>query len=219
MKHKKLLIVLIVIIAIIIGGCGYLFLQPKVTNASSAVVTGDENTKSLIVYFSRSGVITTKKGVDATSSASLNTSDSVTSQAAKQLQRITGADLFEIKTKRRYPNSYGGSAAASLIQELLDTRPALAAYPKSIAKYDVIYVGYPIWWYTAPMAIGTFLEHYNLKGKTVVPFCTSTSNGVERTEKYIRKVSGKATVLKGYRFNESSDDDVKTWLKGIGLYK
>lgn len=219
MKHKKLVIVLIVIVALMIGGCSYLFLQPKVTDAASAVTAGDENTNSLIVYFSRSGVITTKKGVDANSSASLNTSDSVTGQAAKQLQRITGSDLFEIKTKRRYPNAYRGSSAAALIQEVLNLRPALAAYPQSIDKYDVIYVGYPLWWFNAPMAIGTFLEHYHLKGKTVVPFCTSTSNSITRSEKYIRKVSGKARVLKGYRFNQSSDDDVKAWLKGIGMYK
>jgi len=66
-------------------------------------------------------------------------------------------------------------------------RPALAAKPENLDQYDTIYVGYPIWWFNAPMAIGSFLESYDLSGKTIVPFCTSQDNGIDVSMDYIRK--------------------------------
>ena len=218
-KHKKWPIILSVIAVLLIAGYCYLFLGARITDASSEVVKGNPDTHSLIVYFTRSGVITAEGDVDAVSSASMNIHDGVTEQAALQLQQITGADMFEIRTARYYRNSYGGTAMAALIENTLKTRPSLAAVPDNIDQYDVIYVGYPIWWFNAPMAIGSFLESYDLSGKTVVPFCTAQDNGIDVSMDYIRKVSGIATVLEGYRFNHSSDDDVRAWLTRIGIEK
>ncbi len=96
-------------------------------------------------------------------------------------------------------------------------RPGLAARPDDLSAYDVIYVGFPIWWFNAPMAIGTFLESYDLSGKTIVPFCTSQDNGIEICMDYIRSVSGGAEVLDGYRINHSSDEDIRNWLDRIGV--
>lgn len=216
-KRKKWPIVVSVIVVLLIAGYCYLFLGDRITDASSEIIPGDPGTRSLIVYFTRSGVITAEGDVDAVSSASMNVHDGVTEQAAMQLQQITGADMFEIRTDRYYRNSYGGTAMAALIEETLKTRPALAAIPDTLDQYDTIYVGYPIWWFNAPMAIGSFLESYDLSGKTVVPFCTAQDNGIDVSMDYIRKVSGNAMVLDGYRFNHSTDDEVRAWLTRIGI--
>lgn len=216
-KRKKWPIVLAVFAVILIAGYWYLFLGARITDASADVVRGDDGTNALIVYFTRSGVITAEGDVDAVTSASMNIHDGVTEQAALQLQEITGADMFQIKTSRYYRNSYGGTAMAALVRETFKTSPSLAAEPESLDGYDVIYVGFPVWWFNAPMEIGSFLESYDLSGKTVVPFCTSQDNGIDVCMDYIRKVSGNATVLDGYRFSNSSDEDVRSWLARIGI--
>ena len=216
-KRKKWPIVLAVLAIILLAGYWYLFLGARVTDVSNEVTKGDPGTNALIVYFTRSGVITAEGDVDAVTSASMNIHDGVTEQAAKQLQEITGADMFQIKTSRYYRNSYGGTAMAALVRETFKTSPSLAARPESIDGYDVIYVGFPVWWFNAPMEIGSFLESYDLSGKTVVPFCTSQDNGIDVCMDYIRKVFGNAMVLDGYRFSNSSDEDVRSWLARIGI--
>ncbi len=215
---KKLIIIVAVIMVFVFAGYWYLFLGSHIRNAGIEITKGSEAANALIVYFTRSGVITAEGDVDAVSSASMNVHDGVTEQAALQLQQITGADLYEIKTDRYYRNSFIGTAATAFIEEKLDTRPKLLAKPEDISSYDVIYVGFPVWWFSAPMAIGTFLESYDLTGKTVVPFCTSQDNGIDVCMDYIREVSGAASVLDGYRFHHSSDEDVIEWLTKIGVY-
>ena len=217
-KGKRILLVIVsVLVVLVAASYFYLFLGPKIRNADNTVVKGNPSTKSLIVYFTRSGVITAEGNADFVSSASLNIHDGVTEQAAYQLQKITGADVFQVKSARYYRNSFNGTAATALVREVFKTRPAIAAKPSDLDGYDVIYVGFPVWWFNAPMEIGTFLESYDLTGKTVVPFCTSQDNGIDVCMDFIRKVSGSATVLDGYRFNRSTDNDVIAWLNRIGI--
>ena len=218
-KKKKALIVLAVVLVLLLVGWWCLFLGNKIKDASAEITRGDADTKALIVYFTRSGVITAEGSTDAVTSASMNIHDGVTEDAAMQLQRLTGADLYEIRTEHYYRNSFVGTAASAWIEETLNMRPGLAARPDNLSAYDVIYVGFPIWWFKAPMAIGTFLEGYDLSGKTIIPFCSSQDNGIEICMDYIRSVSGGATVLDGYRFNHSSDEDVMNWLNRIGVAK
>lgn len=90
-----------------------------------------------------------------------------------------------------------------------------AAKPDNLDQYDIIYIGYPIWWFNAPMAVGSFLESYDLSGKTVVPFCTSQDNDISVSMDYIQKAAKGATVLDGYRIHGADLDDVGEWLKGI----
>lgn len=133
------------------------------TDADTDIQAGENGTRSLIVYFTRSGNIPAEEAedIDAVSSASMMANDGSTEFAAYKLQQVTGADMFEIRRARMYRKAFWGTAATSFLEELLDTRPALAAYPDSLEVYDVIYVGYPIWWFDAPMAVGSFLEHYD----------------------------------------------------------
>ena len=216
-KRKRTVIELAVLAVVLLVGYWYLFLGRPINNVSDEITLGDTDTNAIVIYFTRSGVITAPAGVDAVTSASLNVGDGVTEQAALQLQKITGADLYQIRTKRYYRNSFGGTAATAWIEEKLNTRPALAAKPDNLDRYDVIYVGFPVWWFNAPMAIGSFLDSYDLTGKTVVPFCTSQDNGIDVCMDYIRKVSEGANVTEGFRFRNPSDEAVVDWLVRIGV--
>lgn len=218
-RFKMLGRVVLVLVIILAGGCGYLFLGSSVTDASNQVISGRSGTKSLVVYFSRTGEI--PGNIDAVSAATENSnsgmSGSDTEAAAKMIQQLTGADMYQIKTKRYYRKSFAGTAARAWIEEKLNMRPALAAELKSLDQYDTIYVGYPIWWFNAPMAIGSFLESYDLTGKKIVPFCTSQDNDIEVSMDYINDVVSDAEVLEGCRIHNMKSKDVKAWLQEIGV--
>ncbi|MCM1194288.1 MAG: hypothetical protein NC389_17930, partial [Acetatifactor muris] len=163
MKKKRKLIAAVSVILVLFAGLYiYLFVGAKNHNKPE-IVAGDEGTDALVVYFTRSGVIDTD-GVEAVSSASLNQTDDGlmgnTQLTANAVCELTGADMFEIQTDRYYRKPFMGTAATAWLEEKLDLRPELAGMPENLDKYNVIYVGYPIWWFNAPMAVGTFLESY-----------------------------------------------------------
>ena len=218
-KMKKWQIIVAVLLLLLGFTFWYLFMGSKISDASSEVIPGESGTRSLIVYFSRAGELSGTS--DATASATPNFNQAMegsdTEAAAKMIQQLTGADLYQIRTERAYRNAFWGTAATAWIEEKLNMRPDLAAQPENLDNYDVIYVGYPIWWFNAPMAIGSFLESYDLTGKTIIPFCTSSDNGIDVSMDYIRDVSGNAEVLEGYRVHNSSLEDVSAWLEQIGM--
>lgn len=218
-KMKKWQVILAVLLLLLGLAFWYLFMGSKISDASSEVIPGESGTRSLIVYFSRAGELSGTS--DATASATPNFNQAMegsdTEAAAKMIQQLTGADLYQIRTERAYRNAFWGTAATAWIEEKLNMRPDLATQPENLDNYDVIYVGYPIWWFNAPMAIGSFLESYDLTGKTVVPFCTSTDNDIDVSMDYIREVSEGANVLDGYRVHNSSLEDVSAWLEQIGM--
>ena len=135
-----------IVIIVLAGICGYLFMGGKVTDASDQVTEGEKGTRSLVVYFSRMGEIPGE--LDAVSSATVSSnsqlSGSDTQAAARMIQQLTGADLYQIKTDRYYRKSFMGTAARAWIENTFDLRPALAAKPESLDQYDTIYVGDPI---------------------------------------------------------------------------
>ena len=219
---KKILIRIVIFLLILVALCYiYLFTGAKIDNVDQDVTKGDEDTKSLVVYFTRQGEI--QGDVDAVSSATQNSNKGIegsdTEAAARMIQSITGADLYQIHTDHYYRKSFAGTAATAWIEEQLDLRPKLAAKLDNLDDYDTIYVGYPIWWFNAPMAIGSFLESYDLSGKTVIPFCTSQDNDISVSMDYIRECANGANVLDGYRIHGADVDDVRGWLQRIGNVK
>lgn len=220
MKKRKKIVFVIAVLVVVLGiGWWYLFFGSRINDGSSEIIAGEDGTRSLVVYFTRIGEI--PDTVDAVASATPNSNQAMegsdTEAAAKMIQELTGADLYQIRTERYYRSAFWGTAATAWIEETLNLRPGLAAQPENLDDYDVIYVGYPIWWFNAPMAIGSFLESYDLTGKTIVPFCTSSDNGIDVSMDYIREVSEGATVLEGYRVHNSSLEDVAAWLTRIGM--
>ncbi len=100
----------------------------------------------------------------------------------------------------------------------LYSRPELKSYPESIDEYDVIYLGFPNYWSIMPMAVFTFLEHFDFSGKTVIPFCTSASSGLGESGELLKEAAGKGNWLEGIRFSSNvSETQVKEWLKTIAI--
>lgn len=222
-KKKKRVLIAVAVLTVLFGSAYlYLFHGGRITGTADEVEAGEEGTKSLVVYFTRSDVIETE-GMDAVSSASLTQTDSGlmgnTEIPARIIQQVTGADLYSIRTKRYYRSPFMGTAAAAWIEETFHLKPQLAGRLDSLEQYDVIYVGFPIWWFNAPRVVGTFLEGYDLSGKTIVPFCTSQDNGIDVSMDYIREACSGAEILNGLRFfdNSASEEQIRSWLDGNGL--
>lgn len=192
--------------------------QPSGTSEKSAQAMPAEKTKRkiLIAYFSQARFVS--EGADAVASSTPYIGN--TASAALEIQKQVGGDIFEIATINTYPVDH---KEASLIAERelkANARPALSTHVKDMASYDVIFLGYPIWWYTEPMAIRTFLEEYDFSGKTIVPFCTTLGAGVAESVKDIKSICPNATVLEGVTLRTGRQDmsaDISKWLSKVGM--
>lgn len=179
-------------------------------------VMGKESGKHiLIAYFSQ------ESNMDSDADAVSHATPSIgnTAAAAREIQKQTDGELFEITTEEKYPVSH--SECSEVAKKEFDSEicPKLASHIENINQYDIIFIGYPIWWYREPMAIHSFLEEYDLSGKTVVPFCTSLGEGISKSEKNIAKLCPDSKVLKGLSLETERKDvsgSVKKWLKKIG---
>lgn len=156
----------------------------------------DGNHKILITYFSKTGN---------------------TEKAAKEIQAIVGGDLVKIEPVKPYPDDYSTTTDIGKKEKADNARPEVKTKVANMADYDVVFVGYPIWWGTAPMAVFTFMEQYDFTGKTVIPFCTSGGSGIDGSMADMRQLIGKGTLVKG--FNCNNESGIKDWLVNIGLAK
>ena len=151
--------------------------------------------RKLVAYFSASGV---------------------TAKVAENLSDALGADLFEIIPKVRYTKSdleWRDKTSRSTI-EMNDpsSRPEIESLRDNVAEYDMIYVGFPIWWYVAPTIINTFLESYDLAGKTIIPFATSGGSGMGKTNEKLEPSCPGATVKAGKVFSmNASRQELVDW--------
>lgn len=137
-----------------------------------------------------------------------------TERAAKMIAEITGGDLFKIEQKRPYSAVYNTCIVEAKKDLQANARPELTAFPENLESYDEIYLGYPNYWGTMPMAVYTFLEAFDWTGKTIHPFCTHEGSGLSRTEKDIAKAARGAKVAKGLAIHGSSVDSAKKILEG-----
>lgn len=156
--------------------------------------------KALVVYFSCTGT---------------------TAGVARTVADAAGADIYEIQAQEPYTSAdlnYGDSSSrATREQNDPSVRPAIAG-STDINSYDVIYIGYPIWWGVEPRIIDTFIESCDFSGKKIVPFCTSGSSGISGSVSRIRELAAGAEVLQGMRFlSGTSRDEVQNWLGSLGI--
>lgn len=155
--------------------------------------------KTLVAYFSASGV---------------------TAKLAQKLASAIGADLYEIKPETPYTKAdldWTNKASRSSI-EMRDKsfRPPIAGKVENMEQYDTVYVGFPIWWYVAPTIINTFLESYDLTGKTIIPFATSGASGMGNTNAELKASCPGATLKEGRRFSAStSETELKDWTENV----
>lgn len=140
-----------------------------------------------------------------------------TRKIANQIHDAVGGDIFEIRTVKPYPNEYKPTTEVAKKELTDNARPAIQGKIDNMADYDVIFIGYPIWWHTAPMAVYTFMESYNLSGKTVIPFCTSGGSDLIESMPAIKQLAPNSKILDGITANDSND--VLPWLKKIGMIR
>lgn len=171
--------------------------------AASSAGTGEEpdleeGNRILIAYFSKTGN---------------------TEEAALAIQNITGADMFEITAADEYPQSYQATVDRARMELDTNARPALASDINDIQDYDVILLGYPIWWHTEPMIINTFLESHNLDGTLVLPFCTSGGSDISESMPDLTAVANArgSRVGTGLTANYIDDSIISNWLSENGI--
>lgn len=140
-----------------------------------------------------------------------------TEKAARMLADLTGGTLYRIQQAEPYSDDYQTCIAQAKSDLQKKARPAVLNLPDSLDGYDEIYLGYPNYWGTMPMAVYTFLEHYNFTGKTIHPFCTHEGSGLSRTVQDIQKAAPGAVVTQGLAIHGSSVDSAKEalaqWVK------
>ena len=171
------------------------------TDSESDVQTGDsENSgKVLVAYFSWSGN---------------------TEEMASYIAEQTGGELFEIQPETPYPTDYDECGEVAKEERDQNERPAISNLPESVAEYDTILIGYPIWWHTAPMIIGTFLENYDLSGIDVYPFTQSASMDEEQfvnSVEFVHENADGANVHDGLFARPSDTETIDTYLSDHGL--
>ncbi len=189
MKKKGIFWMNLVLVFALIAGMVF----PAV-NVNAAGKT--KKKKVLVVYFSATGT---------------------TKSVAKKIKKATGGKLYKIKSAEPYTSSdldySNDDCRANVEQQDGKVRPKIKGKVKKIRKYDVIFLGYPIWWGKEPMIIRTFLESYNLKGKKIVPFCTSGGSGISGSMKGIKAAAKDAKVVKGKDLTDASSKSVAKWAK------
>lgn len=151
--------------------------------------------KALVAYFSASGT---------------------TARVAKELAAATGADLFQIEPAKPYTSAdlNWNNRSSRSSKEMGDEscRPAIANAVQNMASYDVVYVGFPVWWYVEPRIIDTFLESYDFAGKTIVPFATSGGSGIGKASQHMQGIVPTASVKAGGLLNGNpSKDKLASW--------
>ena len=160
-----------------------------------------EGKKVLVAYFSATG---TTKGV------------------AEHIANGLSCDIYEIVPEDPYTDAdlnYNDNNSRTTI-EMSDSsvRPAISGSVENMDQYDVVFLGYPIWWGEAPRIISTFVESYDFSGKTIVPFCTSGGSGIGSSASNLEKLTEGATWIDGQRLNGSdSQDTVMEWVNSLGL--
>ena len=155
--------------------------------------------KKLVAYFSASGV---------------------TAKVAKTLASAIDADLHEILPVQKYTSAdldwTNKKSRSSVEMNDKSFRPAIANQIENMEQYDVVYVGFPIWWYVAPTIINTFLESYNLEGKVIVPFATSGSSGMGGTNADLKDSCKGAELKEGRRFSSNAGaGELNAWAEKI----
>lgn len=154
--------------------------------------------KTLVAYFSATGT---------------------TEAVAKDLAEVTGATLYEIKPEVKYTADdldwTVKTSRSSVEMQDKNSRPAIVKDLEDADSYDVIFIGFPVWWYTAPTIINTFIEAYGFEGKTVIFFATSGGSSIDKANKEFAAAYPKINWKAGKTLNNVTKAEIKTWAEGL----
>ncbi len=156
------------------------------------------SSKTLVAYFSATGT---------------------TAKAARSIADITGGELFEIAPQNLYTDAdldwNDKQSRSSVEMNNAQSRPALKAKKADIAGYDVVFIGYPIWWNLAPRIINTFIESHDLKGKVIIPFATSGGSSISNSISELKKSYPNLNWKEGKLLNRMSNNAIQNWINSI----
>lgn len=184
---KKIVIMLTALLTISLSAC-----------SQNNKKESKETKKTLVAFFSASG---TTKGI------------------AQQLAQVAEADLHEIKPEKPYTDAdldwRNKQSRSSVEMDNKSSRPAITNKLKNMQDYDLIYVGFPIWWNTCPTIINTFMEAYDFIGKTVIPFATSGGSSIKKACEELKAAYPGVNWKEGRLLNRVSDADLEKWVESI----
>lgn len=184
--------------------------------------TDFSNSNVLIAYFAEAE----NSEVDVVSSASVVTIDGEAKgrirALADMIQSKTGGDLFSIQTSVKYPADIGELIDYADEEQAENIRPELTSSIENLDQYDVIFVGYPNWWYDMPMVMYSFFDEYDFSGKTIIPFNSHNGSQFSSTIQTIAELEPNATVIEdGFTVNErdvkNAQSDISIWLDSLGF--
>ena len=240
MKRKKVCLAAGMIIAALLAGCGNQgtdtqpvkktaeesaqrgegqeTLKPTQEDKDSAAMKTDGDGGILIAYFA----VAENSDMDAASSASVVTvngeTEGRTGHLARLIQEETGGELFSIQTSVDYLGDGGRLVDYAAEEQDENARPELTSHIDNLDQYDVVFVGYPVWWGIAAWPVDSFVEENDFTGKTVIPFCTSASSGLGESGELLKEKAGTGDWQEGMRFGSGvSEEDVRSWVSGLGL--
>ena len=154
--------------------------------------------KILIVYFSATGT---------------------TEEIAQKLATVTGGELYKIQPEQPYTDVdldwNNRQSRSSVEMNNPKSRPAIKGRKENIADYDVIFIGYPIWWNLAPTVVNTFIENHNLRGKTVIPFATSGGSTIGNSVATLKKNYPEINWRNGKLLNRANEQSIREWTKDV----
>lgn len=199
--------------SVVLGGCASPRLQETTSSleASAEVPAPSESAPQVQTAHSEGG-----KALVAVFSWSGNTL-----QVAERIHERTEGDLFRIEPATPYTTDYDEVLEVAQAEQRNGDMPAIASTVADWGSYDVVYLGYPIWWYEAPQIIKNFVSQYDFSGKTVVPFCTSGGSRLESTLPEVKELCSGAEFLDGITLSGDTVayhlGEVDSWLDGLGL--
>lgn len=190
-------------------------------NADIENHVGKVDGKILVVYFT----VPETDGVDASSGASRVVSRGNlygnTEYIARIISESTGGELFVLKTEQAYPGTHTALVNAAKKESEAQVRPRLSTHIRNLKDYDVIFVGYPNWWYDMPMPLYSFFDEYDFSGKIIIPFCTHGGSRFSQSVETIAQMESGAKVVRGpaipARNVPDARENIVKWLQGQGF--
>ncbi|MEE0097289.1 MAG: flavodoxin [Oscillospiraceae bacterium] len=184
----------------------------------------EKGSKILIAYFTYGENAELPEGIDASASASIQPwNDTITGNTgvvAHMIADAVGGELFSIRTVEPYPDNYDDTIDVGQAEKNDGVYPELASHIENLDSYDTVFLGFPNWWYGMPMVMYSFLEEYDLSGKTIVPFVTFGGSGFSDAISEIQNAEPNATILEGLSLgaaeSANAEAEIISWLQDLG---
>lgn len=165
--------------------------------------------KSIVIYYSRAAYNYVNGEIK-------NLKIGNTEIIARKIAKFSNSELFKIEQTHPYSNDYSECIDEAKRDQRLEVRPDIKEFPNNLKDYDIIFLGFPNYWGTMPMAVFTLLENVNTEGKIIKPFCSNEGSGFGRSIEDIKRICSKAKIKEGIAIHGAIIDEEKLekWVKG-----